>query len=662
MPSRAALLAEVNDAIIALDVDFRILHWNKAAERQLEWPAEEAVGKIYKDVLQTAISESERLRIHEEILEHGRWQGELPCRKRSGATIVLEISVACFRDENGDPNIVGIHRDVTMRRQTEAKLASSEQLFKLVESALAIGTWVKDLQSGKSFCSEQMLRLLGISGKLEGFDGKEFFEHVHPEDRDRVSAEFQQSLETRTKAERHFRVMLPDGSVRWIFSKSHVTLDAQGRPDRVVGMDYDETEQVCAREQLRLLSSAVEQSPVSIVITDLDGNIEYVNRKVTEITGYSSQELAGRNPRLLKSGETTPEEYRRLWETIRSKEWQGIFHNRKKNGDLYWESATIGPVRGESGMVTHYLAIKEDITERRAMAEDLQERLRVEAELLRAKEVAEAANRAKSTFLANMSHEIRTPMNAVLGYSQLMLRDPDLNADAKEHLLIINRSGEHLLALINDILEMSKIEAGKVTLNPSTFDLFRLIEDLDQMFRLRSSSKGIDLAVLKAPDCAASIETDKGKLCQVLINLLGNAVKFTEAGTVVLRVSTPRRGTGKLVLQVSVEDTGPGIDPAEQSRLFQPFSQGDTGRNIRGGTGLGLAISREFVRLMGGDMGVWSVPGKGSTFYFEIPVQQASPETLSQERAVRKRCWRYNIARKRCVFWLRMTSRIIVAG
>jgi PAS domain S-box-containing protein len=270
------------------------------------------------------------------------------------------------------------------------------------------------------------------------------------------------------------------------------------------------------------------------------------------------------------------------------------------------------------------------------VAQDLRELKRVQRELLQAKEAAEAANRAKSTFLANMSHEIRTPLNAVLGYSQLMLRDPGLGAAAKENLHIINRSGEHLLTLINDILDMSRIEAGKTTLDPVPFDLHDLLADLDAMFRLRAQAKGLQFAVRMAPECERCIEADKGKLRQILINLTGNAVKFTETGSVTLRALTRRNEDGQMTLAMAVEDSGPGIAAVEQIQLFRPFSQSASGRNLYGGTGLGLAISQEFVRLMGGEIGLSSELGVGSTFYFEIPVQSARTAYLDGEKPRRR--------------------------
>ncbi len=301
---------------------------------------------------------------------------------------------------------------------------------------------------------------------------------------------------------------------------------------------------------------------------------------------------------------------------------------KEKDDELGQLVDTFNEMLGEIGRRDEELVRHRDRLEQEVAART--------AELVEAKDKAEAANRAKSVFLANMSHEIRTPMNAILGYSQLMLRDSSLGMAAKENLRIVNRSGEHLLDLINDILVMSKIEAGRMELNAVTFDVSCLVEDLAAMFRLRAQAKGLTLEVCVDGESVRQIEADQGKLRQVLINLLGNALKFTERGGIKLRVLMDRQRDNQPWLSAEVEDTGVGMAPEELTELFRPFVQTQSGVASQAGTGLGLAISKEFVRLMGGEFTVSSEMGKGSVFRFEVPVQVSAGGACPDQTAHRR--------------------------
>lgn len=274
------------------------------------------------------------------------------------------------------------------------------------------------------------------------------------------------------------------------------------------------------------------------------------------------------------------------------------------------------------------LALKNSLTDRKLAEENLrmahdqlEQRVTERTEELRqAKEAAETANQAKSLFLANISHELRTPLNAVLGYSQLLQRDRTLGEDQHESLGAIQRSGVHLLALINDVLEIAKIEAGHVVLKTVTFDLTSLLDDLEKMFRERIESRGLMFDIRLSDDVPRFLAADNQKLRQVLINLLGNAVKFTTSGSIGMRVALGERGSRRMRLLFEIRDTGVGIAADEQGHVFDYFEQTASGRKTQSGTGLGLAISRDYVRMMGGDIWVNSRPGQGSTFGFEIAV------------------------------------------
>jgi PAS domain S-box-containing protein len=358
----------------------------------------------------------------------------------------------------------------------------------------------------------------------------------------------------------------------------------------------------------------------SLIVVDREGKIRTANPATYSLLGYAEGKLFGEPIERITSGIELLDAARLQGEESSSGiEVEYVAENGLKIPVL----ASVARMGGHSDTVI-------------CMAQDLRERKRAERELLLAKEAAESANRSKSAFLANMSHEIRTPLNAVMGYSQLMLRDPQLGSGAKENLSIINRSGVHLLALINDILDMSKIEAGQVGLNPAPFDLLDMVKDLEVMFRLRAETKGLRLNVDISPNCQRSMESDVGKLRQVLVNLLGNAVKFTERGSITLRMSMRQHENQQLWLSARVEDTGLGIAAEEQTGLFRPFVQSQSGRNLQGGTGLGLAISQQFIRLMGGEIRLASEAGKGSTFHFEVPVRAVAGGFVSKPVETRR--------------------------
>ena len=396
-----------------------------------------------------------------------------------------------------------------------------------------------------------------------------------------------------------------DGSEIWAEMSFVPVAGTSGGPGHLIVIGRNVNERKKMEHELRKLSRALEQCPVSVVITDLEGRIEYANPKFTELTGYTLDEVLGQTSRILKSGDTSPEEYRQLWETIRTGEWSGYFHNRKKNGELFWEAARICPIRDSRGAPTHYLAVKEDITDRR----------RIEEALAQAKESAEAANRAKSEFLANMSHEIRTPMNGIIGFTQLTLQTP-LAGDQRDYLETVESSGHALLRIINDILDFSKIEAGHLEMEREPFSLRETLAGAVSTVAPEAMGKGLDLSWDIEPAVPDALLGDSTRLRQVLLNLLGNAVKFTARGFIRVEVGAETVSGGTAVLHFAVKDSGIGIPPSQQQAIFEPFQQADGSTTRKyGGTGLGLAISSRLAQHMRGRVWVESEVGRGSTFH-----------------------------------------------
>ncbi len=391
-----------------------------------------------------------------------------------------------------------------------------------------------------------------------------------------------------------------------------------------VQLEFDINVRKQTEMKLRMLTRAIEQSPVTIVITDIDGKIEYVNPHFTELTGYAYEEAIGQNPRLLKSGETPPEVFEKLWATIKAGEtWEGEILNKSKDGSLFWEHTVITALRDE-GVITNYVAIKENITER----------IVTQKQLVIEKMRAESATQAKSSFLATMSHEIRTPMNGVIGMTSLLL-DTELDEEQREYIGIVQKSSEHLMGLINDILDFTKIEAGKLDVEILSFDLCTTVEDTIEMFALRAFDKNLELMCRIDPDVPSYLKGDPGRLRQIMSNLLANSIKFTETGEINVRVKLASDCDGFVIVLFEVHDSGIGIPTDRIDTLFFPFTQldGSTTRKY-GGTGLGLAICKQLVELMGGEIGARSETEKGSTFWFTAQFEKQAVRMVPDHASI----------------------------
>jgi PAS domain S-box-containing protein len=475
---------------------------------------------------------------------------------------------------------------------------------------------------------------------------------IHPEDRERVWQTVQTALEDGVPFEIVYRIVTADGQEKWVWEQGRGTFSPEGELLALEGFITDITALTEAEEARRrseqMLSLHIQQTPLAYIEWNTDLEVMDWNPSAERIFGYSKHETVGRHAyELIVAPEAQPQ-VTEVWQNILNQTGgaRSTNENRTKDGRTIVCEWYNTPLVNSEGQVIGLASLAQDVTARVEVEKELRQTKDAAIEAQRA---AEAANRAKSVFLANMSHELRTPLNAILGFSQLMVRDPSLADKQKESLEVIARSGEHLLTLINDVLEMSKIEAGRTTIDKNSFDLHRMLDDLDDMFYLRAVDKGIALVVEYGADVPQYVHTDESKLRQVLINLLSNAIKFTAEGSVTVRARC--RGTevssegedgqaaspaARCVLDFEVEDTGVGIAAEDLGGLFDPFVQTASGLAAQEGTGLGLPISRQFVQLMGGNIAVESVLGSGSTFRFDIQVELAEASEVQVAQPARQ--------------------------
>jgi len=367
-------------------------------------------------------------------------------------------------------------------------------------------------------------------------------------------------------------------------------------------------------QDVRLFKATVVNATDSVMITDADlingPNIVYVNKALCDLTGYTEDELIGQTPRIFQGENTDRDILNDLKKTLSAGDsFQAELRNYAKNGQPYWLDISIVPIRDNDGNVTHFTAIERDVTEQKINAKRLQEQI----------EKAETANQSKSEFLANMSHELRTPMNGIIGLSDLLM-DTSLDDEQKQSVEAINKSSENLLMLLNDILDSSKIEAGEMTLENIPFNLRGLIDDSVRLLKPKIDEKNLDFKFHFSPSLPVGIVGDSTRLQQILINLIGNALKFTDEGEISLNLSRTQNN----MLKVTIDDTGIGIPEDKQEHVFTKFSQADETTTRRyGGTGLGLTICKNLITIMGGEIGVHSIVGQGSSFWFTFPIIEA---------------------------------------
>lgn len=594
-PNREVLL-KVNTATMYVDAEehqrWKLLMDNEGVVRDFETRLVKYDGTIIwgKETARAVKDENNQILYYEGSFE------DISQRKED------EIALKKYRD----------HLEELVEERTR-ELQESEKRYRSLFDGVPVGLY-RSTPDGKIIDANlALVQMLGFQDRDRLLSVETIDSHyVNPDERARWI-----ELLNREGVIRDFEYMglRGDGEIAWFSDTARAVYDDQNKVKYYEGSvkNISMRKQIEAelRNQKEYFEALFINSPVAVITADMDGIIVSWNPMAEQLYGYNQEEVIGRH---LDDVVAHDQEMRReaniyteqVVDSGRTARVEAITKRTRKDGSLIDVEMSALPVI-VGGLKIGFIVIYVDIT-------GLQE----------ARRQAEAANKAKSTFLANMSHELRTPLNAILGFTQLLERDKNMNTNQLENLEIINNSGNHLLTLINDVLEMSKIEAGRETLQPRNFNLHLLLENLVGLFRTICLEKGLELQFSMGEEVPRFINADENKFRQVLINLISNSIKFTSTGRVVLRVEAACPGDDPAVqpcrLYCEVEDTGPGIPPEELETIFEPFVQATSDQVYHEGTGLGLSISREFVRLMGGELSVRSLISQGSTFSFDIPV------------------------------------------
>ncbi len=645
-----AIIKSSTDIIFAKDLEGRYLWRNLAAAGEETEATGAAVGQD-DDALFSA-AEAAMLHAHDTrvMAEDRVLTFEEVLTLRQAQATFLSTKGPLHDAQGRVIGMFGISRDITERRRAEAAVAASELRLSLALTAANMGVWERDVQTDRVIWSPQVW---GIVGKVPPADGRgsvhqtDFTRDIHPDDVERVIATTERAMRVGGQYVDRFRIVLADGSVRWLANRALAEHDAQGRPLRMVGIVQDVTEAVLRDAELTKHRSHLEELVAErtdelnrsnqalaqaehffrAVADNVPGLLAYWNRELrcdfanarykhwfgktdAQIIGKTAAEVLGPelyacsepNARAALAGET------RFFDGLIASPDGSAFHAWAH----YIPDVHDGQVRGFFVMIHDVSAIKQAELRLRELND----------ELLDARDKAEAANRAKSVFLANMSHEIRTPMNAIIGLAHLMESDA-IQPAQRERLGKVSNAARHLLDIINDVLDLSKIESGKLQLEQIDFDLPALLARTSALVADRAREQGLAFE-LHTDHLPRWLHGDPTRLSQALLNLLSNAVKFTPHGSVSMHGALIDETPQGLHLRFEVRDTGIGVPPDKLDTLFHAFEQADSSTTRRyGGSGLGLVITRQLARLMGGDAGVDSESGAGSRFWFSVQLQRA---------------------------------------
>ncbi|HAJ62390.1 MAG TPA: hypothetical protein DCP31_26685 [Cyanobacteria bacterium UBA8543] len=624
---QAAAMATATDGIAILNPHGEYVYLNAAHIKIFGYDsADELLGKSW----QMLYDETELQRLIDEavssLLQQGYCRLEATGLRHDGTTFPHEVSVTLL--EGGER--ICIVRDITKRKQAEEALRESQHFIQRVADASPNLWYIYDIIEQRNvYVNQEIATVLGYTPEeIQAMGSALLPTIIHPDDWTKIPARLRQlqSASDDEILELEYRMRDANGEWRTILGREIVfARTSDGRVKQILGAATDITQ---FKQTQDLLQSIFNESTDAIFLVNPETGLTInCNQTAVELfEATSKDELLNISGTTLQKTPFTQAKVNSILDEIeRYGLWCQELEYVTKTGFLFWGNLAAKPIQ-VAGQKINLVRVT-NISDVKQTEEKLQQ----------AAYAADAANRTKSQFLANMSHELRTPLNAILGFSQLINKRPNLTSEDKENLKIIIRSGEHLLTLINQVLDLSKIEAGRTILNETAFDLYRLLDDLENMFQLKANNQKLQLIFDCSDDVPQYVQTDEIKLRQVLINLLSNAIKFTKQGSVFLKVknATKQQTTNnkqQTTIHFEIEDTGVGIASEELESIFEAFVQAKTGKESQEGTGLGLSISRKFVELMGGQITVSSVVDKGSTFKFDIRVDVVEPEAIKTKQ------------------------------
>ncbi len=615
---RLSMIAErTHNAVIVTDTERRIVWVNDAFTGVTGYTPEEAIGRVPGDLLQCDRSDPQAIeRMRRAIRAQEPCRVEIVNRRKSGEYYVLDIEIQPLRDADGTlTGFMAVESDITKEHRAREELAASEARFRALCDSSPMLVWTSDTEGGRDYFNQCWIDFTGRTLPEELGNG--WTQSIHRDDLWRSIETYVAAVGERRAFEITYRLRRHDGQFRTLVDRGTPRFSARGEFVGFVGACADVSEFTESRRELRLQAEHMDTTVRSANLGTWDWDIATGDIRFSEIAqtmlGYAPGELGttieAREELVHKEDQS--QRLRAIYEHLEGKtrEYRCEYRVRRKDGQWMW-LLDVGRVteRDEESTPLRAMGVHIDVTESH----------KVESELREARLQAEAANRAKSEFLANMSHEIRTPMTAIIGYAELLGDIGDRSKAPPERLAYIDtirRNGDHLLSIINDILDLSKIEAGKMTVERVALDPVQLLHDVESLMSAKARERSLELRIVQDTDIPASILSDPVRLRQIIVNLVGNAIKFTQTGGVTVHVSTLDPASPHPRMLVRVQDTGIGMSPQQVAGLFNAFQQADASTTRRfGGTGLGLRISKSLSRLLGGDVDVESVEGKGSTF------------------------------------------------